>query len=215
MEHCSLCFVVTGQVWSIASHIHVNLESFYCRDAKKRREMKERRLSPCDYFVLEWWVLSHSIELVKILHMHSKCLWQIFKRISNWPKLQQAVLGLHFTSNLSSLSSTLIPPRNKRARAGQQIPSPPTGTTTSLSSSFSPPSLLLFPLSLGLSALFRHTPASFVAGSMGLAVCWVGSGERRRQGKRNRMRKKRHRRREGEEESYLTGLKENNGMEST
>lgn len=33
MERCSLCFVVTGQVWSIASHIHVNLESFYCRDA--------------------------------------------------------------------------------------------------------------------------------------------------------------------------------------
>ena len=39
---------------------------------------------------------------------------------------------------------------------------------------------LSFPLPFPFSTLFRHTLASFVAESIRLAVCWVGSGERRR-----------------------------------
>lgn len=39
---------------------------------------------------------------------------------------------------------------------------------------------LSLPLPFPFSTLFRHTLASFVAESIRLAVCWVGSGERRR-----------------------------------
>lgn len=41
---------------------------------------------------------------------------------------------------------------------------------------------VIFSLPFPLSTLFRHTLASSVAESMRLAVCWVGSGERRREG---------------------------------
>lgn len=46
------------------------------------------------------------------------------------------------------------------------------------------------PLAFPLSTLFRHTLASFVAESMRLAVCWVGSGERRRKGEIERKAQK-------------------------
>lgn len=46
------------------------------------------------------------------------------------------------------------------------------------------------PLAFPLSTLFRHTLASFVAESMRLAVCWVGSRERRREGEIERKAQK-------------------------
>lgn len=101
---------------------------------------------------------------------------------------------LHFTTHLplSWLSSTLIPPHNKWARTGQQISPTPTCTATSLSSSLShsPSRSHFLSLFFPSSTLFGHILAFLVAESIRLAVCWVGSGERRRKGEIERKAQK-------------------------
>lgn len=88
--------------------------------------------------------------------------------------------AFHIRLSLSLLWSKLIPPHKKNEPTLTGRPEHHfAASSTGMSLSPHPPSLLspsslafsCFFLSVGHSALFRHTPASFAAGSLGLAVC--------------------------------------------
>lgn len=170
---CSLCFVVTGQVWSIASHIHVNLESFYCRDAKKReREMKKKRDFPP---VITLCLSDGGFRIRLNLSKYFTCIQNasgsfsdIFQTDQNSNKPCTGSTS-HLTRLRSRPRSSLLV-TNEPASASRflrRLPARP--HLCHLLSPF-PPSCS-FPSSLGLSTLFRHSPASSEAESMGLAVC--------------------------------------------